>query len=333
MGALSSDYPQILIILNLKFQISNFNLCCDLCGATQARFILTTQRLDGPLVCCESCGLFYIVRPEAQDDPAAPYVEATAAVTLPESEQAADEMARLANRARALALVEPDVEDREGKWRDLTSTERLADLLRVTRDSVSGGRLLEIGSATGEFLTAAQSSFTVMGVEADRASCAVAQARGLQCFNGTLFDAQLPDSHFDLVTLYHVIEHFPSPQRVLKEIHRILWPKGWVVIETPNIANIWYNLLGARWRQFIPDHRFFFTPTTIQRSCLENGFEVVAIDSVRKAMSVRLFISRLGRYHKPTSRWLAQGSEKLHLNDRTLYLNLGDVMRVYARRK
>ena len=322
--------------MNPELQISNCDLRCDLCGSTHAKFILTTPRLDGPLVRCESCGLFYIVTPEAPEihKSASPVTAAEAtARALTESEQTAGEMRRLATRARELSLVEPEVEEREGKWRDVTSAERLADLLRVTTGTAQGGRLLEIGSSTGEFLVAAKSSFNVMGIEADRASCAVAQARRLDCFNGTLFDAQLAASHFDVVTLYHVIEHFPNPQQILREIHRILCPKGWVVIETPNIANIWYKLLGARWRQFIPDHRFFFTPETIRRSCQDNGFEVVAIDSVRKAMSVRLFLSRLGRYHKPTSQWLAQWSERLHVSGCTLQLNLGDVMRVYARRK
>lgn len=259
--------------------------------------------------------------------------EETPAIVLSESEIAAAEMTRLSVRAQELSLVEPTVEEREHKWRELTAAERMKDLLRVTANKSEGGRLLEIGSSTGEFLAAASASFKAAGVEADTASCAIARARGFNCFNGTLFGAQFPTAHFDVVTLYHVIEHFPSPQQALKEIHRILWPKGWLVIETPNIANIWYRLLGARWRQFIPDHRFFFTPETIQRSCVENGFEVVAIQSVSKAMSLRLFISRLGRYHQPTARALAKWSDSLHLSDRTLHLNLGDVMRVYARRK
>jgi len=62
-------------------------------------------------------------------------------------------------------------------------------------------------------------------------------------------------------------------------------------------------------------------------------FEVVAIQSVSKAMSLRLFISRWGRYHQSTARALAKWSDALHLSDKTLHLNLGDVMRVYARRK
>lgn len=283
-------------------------------------------------MCCEECGLFYILVAEMPASPLAE-PEAMPAAVRSESEVAAAEMVRLASRAQELSLVEPSVEEREQRWREVTALERLNDLLHVTANKIKGGRLLEIGSSTGEFLAAASARFKVTGVEADSASCAIARSRGFNCFNGTLFGAQFPSAHFDVVTLYHVIEHFPSPQQVLKEIHRILWPKGWLVIETPNIATIWYTLLGARWRQFIPDHRFFFTPDTIKRSCAENGFEVVALQSVSKAMSLRLFISRLGRYHKPTARALAKWSDALRLSDKTLRLNLGDVMRVYARRK
>ena len=50
-------------------------------------------------------------------------------------------------------------------------------------------------------------------------------------------------------------------------------------------------------------------------------------------MSVRLLISRIGRYHLPTARLLSAISRKLNLDDRTIRLNLGDVMRLYARRK
>ncbi|MBS1810678.1 MAG: class I SAM-dependent methyltransferase [Acidobacteria bacterium] len=319
---------------NLQSSISDLRSQCDLCGSTKARFCLTTPRLDGPLVQCEECKLFYIAMPAVPTPTDLPVQPAAAIVpVVSESEIAVAEMVRLATRAQELALVEPTVEEREHKWREITAAERMNDLLRVTAIKNKGGRLLEIGSSTGEFLAAASSIFKVTGVEADAASYAIARARGFNCFNGTLFGAQLPNAHFDIVTLYHVIEHFPSPQQVLKEIHRILWPKGWLVIETPNIATIWYSLLGKRWRQFIPDHRFFFTPDTIRRICVENGFEVVAIQSVSKAMSLRLFISRVGRYHKPTAQLLAKWSDALHLSDKTLYLNLGDVMRVYARRK
>ena len=82
-------------------------------------------------MCCESCGLFYIVMPEVPEitQPAAFAEVAEAGATARiESEQTAGEMVRLATRARELSLVEPEVEEREGKWRDVTSAERLTDL-------------------------------------------------------------------------------------------------------------------------------------------------------------------------------------------------------------
>jgi SAM-dependent methyltransferase len=305
--------------LNLKSQISNLkSSSCDLCGATEADLILTTPRLNGPLVRCRGCNLYYVI-PTGAEPP----------VQEGESSQVAEELVRLAERARELALVETQVEERERPWRELMATERLNDLKRFA----TSGRLLEIGCSTGEMIAAARFSFQASGVEADRKAGLIARSRGLDCFNGTLSDAHFPDHHFDVVALYHVIEHYHSPRAELVEMHRILKPGGWLVIETPNIATLWYRLLNERWRQFIPDHLFFFTPKTISRLCEENGFTVRELNKVGKSMSVRLFINRLGRYHKPTALILTSVSNRLHLTDCTLRLNLGDVMRLYAQKR
>jgi SAM-dependent methyltransferase len=193
--------------------------------------------------------------------------------------------------------------------------------------------LLEIGSSTGEMLAAANSTFAATGVEADEKNSRIANARGLDCFSGTLADARFPDRSFDVAAMYHVIEHFPSPRAELRELHRVIKPGGWLAVETPNIATLWFRMLGARWRQFIPDHIFFFTPQTITRLCEENGFEVRELRNAGKAMSVRLFVNRLGRYHRPTANLIGAVSSRLNLSDRTLRLNLGDVMRLYAKRE
>ncbi len=286
---------------------------CDLCGATDADFILSTNRLDGALLQCRNCSLYFVS------------VEREGLV----SEQVSAEMVRLAERARELDLVEPHVEQSEQPWRELMARERLYDLKRFA----SHGRLLEIGCSTGEMLLAAKESFEVSGVEADALSSRIASERGMQCFNGALADANFAAESFDVAALYHVLEHFPSPRAEMNELRRILKPGGLLVMETPNIANIWFRLLGARWRQFIPDHLFFFSPQTIRRLCEETGFEIVELRNVGKAMSARLLISRIGRYHQPTARALSFFSRKLELDNRTIRLNFGDVMRLYARRK
>lgn len=304
-------------IANLKAHI------CDLCGAQANEFVLATPRLDGPLVRCLSCQLYFVSKPEAPLQ----LVQPSATETL--NTEAAAEMARLAARARELALVDPAVEASEQPWRALTAQERLRDLRRF----VTGGRLLEVGCSTGELLLDAGSTFAVTGVEADAATSAVARARGVACVTGTLFDAQFPAGHFDAAALYHVIEHLPSPRAAVCELQRILKPGGWLALEAPNIANVWFRLLGARWRQFIPDHLFFFTPQTLTRLCEEQGFAVREVRSVGKAMSMRLFLSRLSRYQRPLAAALQRLSRLAHAEERTLQLKLGDVMRLYAQRR
>jgi 2-polyprenyl-3-methyl-5-hydroxy-6-metoxy-1,4-benzoquinol methylase len=312
--------------LILKSQITNFTIQpCDLCGSIESGFILASPRLDGPLVQCRDCNLYYVIVPEK-----APLERAIE--PDPErsnSKRVASEMERLSRLARELALVDAQVEESERPWRELMARERLDDLKRF----VISGRLLEVGCSTGELIEVAGSSFTATGVEADARSSHVAIARGLDCFNGTLADARFPGEHFDVAAMYHVIEHFRSPRAELLELHRVIKPGGWMAIETPNIETLWFRLLGARWRQFIPDHIFFFTPQTITRLCEECGFEVHDLRNVGKAMSLRLFINRLSRYHRPTAKLLEAAANRLNLGDRTLRLNLGDVMRLYAKRR
>ncbi len=312
--------------LNLKSQISNQKYPpCDLCGSTESGLALTTSRLDGPLVRCRDCGLFYVAIPNKES----PEVEPRESHDPEgESRQVASEMLRLADRARELALIDPGVEAGERPWRELTARERLDDLKRF----VTKGRFLEIGCSTGEMLDAASSSFTAMGVEADERISRIAASRGMDVFSGTLRDAHFPDGHFDAAAMYHVIEHVPSPSQEVRELHRIIKPGGWLVLEAPNIATVWFRLLGARWRQVIPDHIFFFTPQTITRLCESAGFEVRELRSVGKAMSVRLFINRLSRYHRPAASLLESVSDRLNLSDLTIRLKLGDVMRLYAKK-
>ena len=306
------------------------NTSCDLCGSADADFILAAERLDGPLLRCRGCGLYFVELPPEND-----LLELNQAgknhdvASLNPGNRTSAEMTRLADRARQLSLVEPDVETSEAPWRRITAEERVSDLKRF----IDNGRLLEIGSSTGDFLASAGLTFKAEGVEADVNNLAVCLSRSLDCRGGTLSDEQYPADHFDVAVLYHVIEHFRSPSSELRELHRVIKPGGLLAIETPDISSFWFSLLGSRWRQIIPDHLVFFTPATLKILLDQTGFEILESRSVGKAMSVRLFISRLGRYHQSSARLIARLSEKLGISDLTLRLKLGDVIRVYARKK
>jgi SAM-dependent methyltransferase len=305
---------------------------CPLCGGEKRQPLFITTRLEGPLVRCRACGLVAVsLGPTTGGAPLGAAL--------------GEEMGRLSRRARELSLVEPGVEEQELPWRQQMATERLDDLLEVLtrlapetlepppRESRSRARLLEVGSSTGEFLLAAQTRFAVQGIEADTAAVSVAHSRGVPCFHGAIADAGLPPQSFDLAALYHVFEHFRDPRGELRQLRRLVRPGGALILETPDVETIWFRLLGERWRQIIPDHLFFFSPATLGRLLREEGWTVLSCRHVGKSMSLRLFISRIGRNHPRVAQLLSRLATILRIEDRTLRLNLGDVIRVYARRE
>ncbi|MCS6805701.1 MAG: class I SAM-dependent methyltransferase [Acidobacteriota bacterium] len=277
--------------------------------------MLTCERLDGPLVRCQQCGLMYVGQRRH---------DFTFATTDQGKSRA------LAARVEALGLVDASVEAAEGPWREKLFADRLRRLQRFIRH----GRLLEIGCATGEFLQlAAQAGFQVAGVEPDPQTSALARDRHrLDVTTGTLPEAAYPANRFDVVVMLHVLEHLDSPRQTLHEVHRLLNSGGILLIETPNIQTIWFRLLKTRWRQLIPDHYFFFTPHTLSRLLELTGFRPLQITSVGKPMSVRLFTDRLRRMSPPLGKILTHLIHALRLQDRTLHLNLGDIMLAFAQK-
>jgi SAM-dependent methyltransferase len=102
-------------------------------------------------------------------------------------------------------------------------------------------------------------------------------------------------SAFDVVASFHVVEHVSSPVRFVEELARRLKPGGLLVIETPDIGSAPFRLFGTRWRQFIPEHLYFFDRRTLARLLEGRGFRIREIRSIGKYASVPLILNRLGR--------------------------------------
>lgn len=111
------------------------------------------------------------------------------------------------------------------------------------------GRILDVGCATGRFLTALQKrGWTVSGLELNpEVAQRARQELGLDVRVGTLESAKFSESSFDLVTMWDVLEHVCSPMRTMREVQRILRPGGWFVFRVPNPESLGARLFGARW--------------------------------------------------------------------------------------
>jgi 2-polyprenyl-3-methyl-5-hydroxy-6-metoxy-1,4-benzoquinol methylase len=250
-------------------------IACDLCGSRDPEPVLESSRLDGPLVKCRKCGLFYVG--ERRSNLA--FGSDTAAATT--------QRIRDANRD----LTGIDLGE-ERRLAGLNARTRL-NLIRRYRPS---GKLLEVGCGRGDFLRVAREHFTVVGVEPneDLAKDAVAFAP----IDQGVIESH-PYSEYDVAASFHVIEHTDSPRRFLEAIAARVRTGGVVVIETPNIHSIPFRLLKSRWRQFIPEHYFFFDEKTMARLMEDAGLRVERIGRIGKFASPALILNRLARYFQP----------------------------------
>lgn len=140
-----------------------------------------------------------------------------------------------------------------------------------------GGRILDVGCGNGRFLDRMrQLGWEVTGVEPDGAAVTVAREKlGLQVFEGSLEEAGLPGSHFDAITMNHVIEHVPDPISTLRECHRVLKPGGKLVVATPNIKSMGFQAFSEYWRGLeVPRHLHLFCLHSLRIAVERAGLEI-----------------------------------------------------------
>jgi hypothetical protein len=292
--------------------VSRFE-ACEVCGADAARRFLRSPRLDGPLVRCRECGHLY-VGARAHDF--------TFSASDPERSRA------LAAVVDALAIVDREVEhDESALLRRAAQAERLA---RLTRH-VSGGRLLDVGSALGTFLEVAGDRFDAEGVEADPLTAAQAQSRGLAVTHASFDALQRPPGGYAAVTMYHLIEHLDSPRAGLLKARELIGDGGVLMIETPTVDSAFFLLAPARWRQLIPDHYHFFSRGTLTRLLEQTGWRAVDHVKVGRRVSLRFAADRWRRAGLPAAEALRGLIDAAGLSDRTLRIVPGDIMEIAAR--
>lgn len=139
------------------------------------------------------------------------------------------------------------------------------------------GRLLDVGCAAGFFLAEARAFYDVQGVELSEWASTYARDRlRLPVSTGTLQEARLPAQHFDVITLWDVIEHVPDPVPLLTEAARVLRPGGRLVLTTGDWGSAYAQSRGAAWHLMEPPwHLTMFSRATMMRAGERAGLRVL----------------------------------------------------------
>ena len=136
------------------------------------------------------------------------------------------------------------------------------------------GKILDIGAGTGEFLlTAKKNGWEIFGVEPNSGARDLASEKGL-FLNETTSDFK--NSEFDVITLWHVLEHVPDLEEQIKELKRLLKPDGLLVIAVPNYKSYDAKVYKENWAAYdVPRHLYHFSQNSIQNIFRKYDFELI----------------------------------------------------------
>jgi len=141
------------------------------------------------------------------------------------------------------------------------------------------GRLLDIGCGTGHFLQVAHSKgWRCYGLDISPSGLETACRRGCSedLFCGGLESIPFRHDAFEMITLWHTLEHMPDPAGTLARLRDLLTPAGRLVMAVPNLDSIEARFLGRRWIEIdVPGHLFFFTPRSLRRLIENTGLRWV----------------------------------------------------------
>ncbi len=151
--------------------------------------------------------------------------------------------------------------------------------VKEIREYVDGGRLLDVGCATGFFLEAAKPYFEVSGVEPSTfASRHAREELGLPVVTGDLFEARFPDASFDVITMWDVLEHVSDPMAYLREARRILKPRGHLALSTGDAGSFNAKFSRERWGLVSPPWHLYYIPRRLLVRMLgKTGYHVVRL--------------------------------------------------------
>jgi SAM-dependent methyltransferase len=154
---------------------------------------------------------------------------------------------------------------------------RQASRARSATRGLRTGRVLDIGCGRGGFLTAMRSrGWDVVGMDWNASNArTVSESLGLTVVGGEQALAGLEGDSFDLVTMFHVLEHEQEPWSLLERARTLLKPNGRLVVGVPSGDSVARGLFGQYWMGYdVPRHRYVFTPSSLRQLLGDAGFEI-----------------------------------------------------------
>ncbi|WP_424492806.1 class I SAM-dependent methyltransferase [Salinimicrobium sp. GXAS 041] len=143
----------------------------------------------------------------------------------------------------------------------------------IEKEKKSRGRLLDIGAGTGDFLfRAKKKGWEVKGVEPNLQARNLADKKGINLIEDS---SSLASGSFDVITMWHVLEHVPDLNEQIVELKRLLKKDGLLVIAVPNFKSYDARKYKSFWAAYdVPRHLWHFSKNAILNIFSEHSFNL-----------------------------------------------------------
>lgn len=171
-------------------------------------------------------------------------------------------------------------------------------ILPVLKKYIPKGKILDVGCATGEFLSVARDfGYTVEGLELSKWSSDIARSKNIKIHRSLLESVVSKNSKkYDVITLFGVIEHFEKPLEEMEYISKLLKPKGLLVIWTGDVNSLSSKFLGKSWWYWQGQHIQYFTEKSLTLVAKKAGIK-------HKSTKIYPFVATYGLLENSLSRY------------------------------
>ena len=236
-----------------RFEPHRAATACNLCQSSDGTLIAIEDRDGQPLAvtCCRRCGLAYVDPMPSREELARFYAQRYRL----EYKQANRPRLKHVHRAGKVALARLDV---------------------ARRLAAPQARVLECGAGGGEFsYLLASRGYRLTGIEPNDGYREYAKAEyGVDLRPGTLDDNDFAAGEFDLITLFHVLEHVPDPGAALARLAGWLRTGGHLYIEVPNAL----TAVSSPANLYHRAHLYYFSAAPLVALAGNAGLTAITVD-------------------------------------------------------
>ena len=152
----------------------------------------------------------------------------------------------------------------------------LKNKLKLINSQSPKGGILDIGAGVGDFLSVCKNDgWQTIGIEPSDKAKNIAKSKGVSFVENL---SELENHSFDIITMWHVLEHVPNLEEQITELKRLIKPDGTIIIAVPNFKSFDAKHYGQFWAAFdVPIHLWHFSKTAIQKLFAKEKLELIKV--------------------------------------------------------